>query len=111
MKLLTAVVLVAAWMAPFTVSAQLAYASNEKDGTLSVIDTAKDDVVGTIPAGKTPRGMAASVDGQRLYVSDQKSNALRIIDRGRNFEYMPPKQKAQMERFYAMLPALTESPS
>jgi hypothetical protein len=26
-----------------------------------------------------------------------------IIDRGRNFEYMPPRQKEQMERFFAML--------
>ena len=28
-----------------------------------------------------------------------------VIDRGRNFEYMPPRQKEQMDRFYAMLPA------
>ncbi len=27
-----------------------------------------------------------------------------IIDRGRNFEYMPPKQRDQMDRFFAMLP-------
>src|SRR5204863_8110372 len=26
-----------------------------------------------------------------------------IIDRGRNFEYMPPRQKEQMGRFFAML--------
>ena len=26
-----------------------------------------------------------------------------IIDRGRNFEYMPPKQKEQMAKFYALL--------
>jgi hypothetical protein len=26
-----------------------------------------------------------------------------IIDRGRNFEYMPPRQKDQMDRFFAML--------
>ena len=26
-----------------------------------------------------------------------------IIDRGRNFEYMPPKQKEQMEKFFGML--------
>jgi hypothetical protein len=26
-----------------------------------------------------------------------------VIDRGRNFEYMPPKQKDQMERFFGML--------
>jgi hypothetical protein len=28
-----------------------------------------------------------------------------IIDRGRNFEYMPPKQKEQMDRFFEMLGA------
>ena len=28
-----------------------------------------------------------------------------IIDRGRNFEYMPPKQKAQMPRFFELLEA------
>jgi hypothetical protein len=28
-----------------------------------------------------------------------------IIDRGRNFEYMPPRQKDQMGRFFAMLDA------
>ena len=27
-----------------------------------------------------------------------------IIDRGRNFEYMPPHQRAQMDAFFAMLP-------
>lgn len=30
-----------------------------------------------------------------------------VIDRGRNFEYMPPKQKDQMDRFFAMLPEST----
>jgi hypothetical protein len=33
-----------------------------------------------------------------------------VIDRGRNFEYMPPKQKAQMDRFFEMLPAAPEEP-
>jgi hypothetical protein len=28
-----------------------------------------------------------------------------ITDRGRNFDYMPPRQKEQMERFFAMLDA------
>ena len=28
-----------------------------------------------------------------------------IIDRGRNFDYMPPRQKEQMDRFFAMLDA------
>jgi hypothetical protein len=29
-----------------------------------------------------------------------------IIDRGRNFEYMPPRQKEQMDRFYSLLSEL-----
>ena len=29
-----------------------------------------------------------------------------IIDRGRNFEYMPPRQKEQMGRFFALLDAI-----
>ena len=27
-----------------------------------------------------------------------------VIDRGRNFEYMPPRQKEQMDKFFALLP-------
>jgi hypothetical protein len=27
-----------------------------------------------------------------------------VTDRGGNFDYMPPKQKDQMERFFGMLP-------
>lgn len=33
-----------------------------------------------------------------------------IIDRGRNFEFMPPRQKEQLDRFFAMLPAATGGP-
>jgi hypothetical protein len=29
-----------------------------------------------------------------------------IIDRGRNFEYMPPRQKEQMAKFFALLPPI-----
>jgi len=34
-----------------------------------------------------------------------------IIDRGRNFEYMPPAQKAQMEKFFAWLSSETPAGS
>ena len=53
---------------------------NEGSGTLSVIDTATDQVVGEIQAGKKPRGLAVSLDGTRLYVSDQPNNRLVVID-------------------------------
>ena len=56
-----------------------AYAANEKSGTISVIDTVRDVVVGEIRAGVRPRGMAVSLDGKRLYVSAQP-NSLLVVD-------------------------------
>lgn len=58
----------------------LAYVTNEKSGTLSIIDIARDEVVGEIRAGGRPRGMAFASGGARLYVSDAQSNALKVLD-------------------------------
>ncbi|HYL23912.1 MAG TPA: hypothetical protein VEV21_05925, partial [Burkholderiales bacterium] len=58
----------------------MAYVANEKSGTLSVVDTARDEVVAQIKAGTSPRGMALSVDRKRLYVSDQPASALLVVD-------------------------------
>jgi len=57
-----------------------AYVPNEKAGTVSVIDTAADQVIGEIEVGVRPRGVAASPDGKFLYVSDQRRNVLHVID-------------------------------
>ncbi len=59
-------------------AAPFAYVPNEGSGTVSVIDTATDEVVADIPAGKKPRGLAIS--GDWLYVSDQPNNRLQMID-------------------------------
>jgi len=67
-----------AWGA--ALAAPFAYVPNEGTGTLSVIDTATDQVVGEIQAGKKPRGLAVSLDGTRLYVSDQPNNRLVVVD-------------------------------
>lgn len=45
-----------------------AYVSNEDDGTVAVIDTARGALIATVTAGKRPRGLALSPDGSRLYV-------------------------------------------
>ena len=55
-----------------------AYSSDEGSGTVSVIDTATDRVTATITTGGKPRGIAASHDGKRLYVSDQTANGLAV---------------------------------
>ena len=45
------------------------YVTNEASGDLSIIDAATQAVVGTMPLGKRPRGIAASPDGKFLYVA------------------------------------------
>ena len=61
-------------------AAPFAYVPNEKSGTLSVIDTATDQVVRQIAAGKRPRGIAADPAGRQLFVTDAASSALLLID-------------------------------
>ncbi len=61
-------------------NAFLAYVSNEKDNTISVIDLAAMKVVKTVPTGQRPRGMALSSDGKRLLVCLGDSNRIDILD-------------------------------
>src|SRR6185369_15296026 len=44
------------------------YVSNEVSNDVSVVDTATDAVVATIPVGNRPRGLRGSPDGRLLYV-------------------------------------------
>src|SRR5207245_7923350 len=66
-------------MATFA-DAGLALVGNENGGTISLIDTARDEVVGEIKTGGKPRGAAIHASRRLAYVSDQPSNALLVID-------------------------------
>jgi PQQ-dependent catabolism-associated beta-propeller protein len=57
----------------------MAYASNEKDNTVSVIDLAQMKVVKTVPTGQRPRGMDLTSDGGRLLVCLGDSNRIDIL--------------------------------
>jgi PQQ-dependent catabolism-associated beta-propeller protein len=60
--------------------AYLAYVSNEKDNTVSVIDLSSMGVVKTIQTGQRPRGMALTSDGARLLVCLGDSNRIDMYD-------------------------------
>lgn len=45
------------------------YVSNERSGDVTVIDGGNNQVLGTIPVGKRPRGIHASPDGKTVYVA------------------------------------------
>ena len=59
-------------------AAPFAYVPNEKSGSVSVIDTATDTVVRTLPGGKRPRGIAT--DGTHLYISEAPSSSLVVVN-------------------------------
>src|ERR1700719_518265 len=45
------------------------FVSNERSGDVTVIDGATDAVAATFPVGKRPRGIHASPDGKRIFVT------------------------------------------
>ena len=64
-------------------AAPFAYVPNEGSASISVIDTATDRVTATLKLAQKPRGIAVSLDGSRLFISDQTANALITIDLGK----------------------------
>src|SRR5262249_52376512 len=49
--------------------AYLVFVSNERSGDVTVIDGATDAVLSTFPVGKRPRGIHATPDGRRVFVT------------------------------------------
>src|SRR4051812_11226548 len=61
--------------------AGLALVGNENGGTVSLIDTARDEVVGEIQTGGKPRGTAITAAGSPGTVPHQRSSAWERVDR------------------------------
>jgi YVTN family beta-propeller protein len=61
-----------------------AYVTNFNSSTVSVIDTATNAVVATVPVGNQPVGVAVNFTGTRVYVVNQNSNNVSVIDTATN---------------------------
>jgi len=61
-------------------SAFLAYVSNEKSNTVSVIDTDSWTVTATIKVGQRPRGIELTRDGKSVLVAVGDDDTIQIID-------------------------------
>jgi YVTN family beta-propeller protein len=55
--------------APEPEGAYRIYVTNEASGDLSIIDSARHEVIATVKLGKRPRGIHASPDGKTIYVA------------------------------------------
>jgi YVTN family beta-propeller protein len=54
-------------------------ADGDSPGTVSVIDTATNAVVATVPVGSIPEGVAITPDGKHAYVTNNGSNTVSVI--------------------------------
>ena len=61
-------------------SAGIAFISNEKDNTITVLDIDALKVVKTVPVGKRPRGMVLSPDRKTLFICAGDDNRLDVMD-------------------------------
>ncbi|MDP1699020.1 MAG: beta-propeller fold lactonase family protein [Xanthomonadaceae bacterium] len=61
-------------------SGPFAYITNRRSNTVSVIDTASNAVVATIPVGSNPRGVAVNPGGGFAYVTNVDSNTVTAIN-------------------------------
>ncbi|MFN3576306.1 MAG: YVTN family beta-propeller repeat protein [Tabrizicola sp.] len=56
------------------------WVTNEKDDTISVIDTRTLEVTRTIPTGERPRGITFSHDHSRVYICASDSDTVQVMD-------------------------------
>jgi PQQ-dependent catabolism-associated beta-propeller protein len=56
------------------------YVSNERDNTVSVVDSTTMEVVDTIKVGQRPRGITISHDGSLVYLCASDDDTIQILD-------------------------------
>jgi YVTN family beta-propeller protein/parallel beta-helix repeat protein len=82
------VVTLALFLVVFGASAVLAqtraYVTNQNDNTVSVIDTATNTVVATVPVGSGPWGVAVTPNEAFAYVVNRSSNNVSVISAATN---------------------------
>src|SRR5437899_10329366 len=72
---------IAIWLAgALPAGAFIAYVSNEKSNTVSVIDTDKWAVTKTIKVGQRPRGIEFTRDGRFVMVAVGDDDTIQLID-------------------------------
>jgi YVTN family beta-propeller protein len=73
-KILTVAVLTSSLLA------DTIYVSNEKDNTISVIDSVTNKVTDTIKVGQRPRGILLNNDKTQLYICASDDDTVQVLD-------------------------------
>ena len=81
--LLGACVLLGMSMTPAQ-GAGIAYITNSRGNTLSVINVATNTVLATVPVGSGPTGVAVNPAGTRVYVANKQDSLISVLDTATN---------------------------
>ena len=68
------------WAAGPAAAMQRVYLANISGGTVAVVDADRRAVIGSIPVGRQPDGIAASPDGRTVYVANFADATVSVID-------------------------------
>ncbi|WP_422085523.1 plastocyanin/azurin family copper-binding protein [Variovorax sp.] len=79
-RILVVLAALAASAGPALAAGPKAYVGNFKDSTVSVIDTASERVVATLPVAAGPDGIVIAPDGRSVFVSGSGASAVSEID-------------------------------
>ena len=61
-----------------------AYVTNSSSNSVSVIDTATETEIATVPVGSSSPGVAITPDGTKAYVTNNSTNNVSVIDTATN---------------------------
>jgi len=61
-------------------NAFLAYVSNEKGNSITIIDTDKLEAVKTIKVGRRPRGVELTKDGSELFICAGDDDSIQVLN-------------------------------
>ncbi len=73
-------VLAASLFVPAMAAAYTVYITNEKDNTVSIIDSTKLEVTRTVKVGQRPRGVLLSKDAKWLLICASDDNNIQVFD-------------------------------
>ena len=78
----------AAWLlTPAAGAAYTVYVTNEKDNTVSIIDSTRLEVIRTVKVGQRPRGVILSKDAKWLLICASDDNNVQVFD-ARTMEFV-----------------------
>src|SRR5919206_2201882 len=102
-SLLTTALLVPLLIA-FAAHAYTVYVTNEKDGTVSIIDSTTLEVVRTVKVGQRPRGVTLTKDHRWLLICASDDNAVQVYD-ARTMELVKSLPSGQDPELFVLHPA------